>query len=184
MQPVVRRPTRHIRISKESIMSRIFGNKITLLAIPLATAMVAAPAVHANDRMNRSGQASHSNVASSSSGKVVSGGVGIGARDSLQRQADNYELKLVFAKTPSGDYLAQVPVTITDRRGSTVIDAVSDGPWMYVDLPSGNYTVKAQFDGRTETRNVTVSSGSQRTVYVRFPEGGSQNGSMNVSSTQ
>ena len=90
----------------EYIMSRSFGNISALLAIPLAAALVAAPAVHANDRMGRSDSPSHSNSTSSSAGKVVSGGVGIGARDSLQQPVGNYELKLVFAKTPSGDYVA------------------------------------------------------------------------------
>lgn len=155
-----------------------------LAAVPLFLAM-SATAVLANDRMGRTDASSQERSASGAhGGKVMSGGVGIGARDTLSQRAEDYELKLVFARTPSGDYLADVPVTISDRRGNTVIDAVSDGPWMYVDLPNGTYSVKARFNGRTETRQISVTSGSQRTVYLRFPDGGDSNGSMNVSAAR
>lgn len=152
-----------------------------LAALPLVVAMSAAT-VSANDRMVRTDASTQERSASGShGGKVMSGGVGIGARDTLRQRTEDYELKLVFARTPSGDYLADVPVTISDRRGNTVIEAVSDGPWMYVDLPNGTYSVKARFNGRTETRQISVTSGSQRTVYLRFPDGGDSNGSMNRS---
>lgn len=142
--------------------------RTAVLAIPFVAGVLTTPMVHANDRSARSEAASTTSAASS--GKAVSGGVGVGARDTLDQRAEKYGLKLVFAQSPSGDYLAEVPVTITDRHGNTVIDAVSEGPWMYVDLPTGNYSVKAQFNGRTETRQVSVASGSQRTVYLRFPD--------------
>jgi hypothetical protein len=183
--PRVREAPRIDLVIKECIMSRYSIRKSVCLALPLAAAMIAAPVAHASDRMGRSDAQSQAQSAASNSGKVVSGGVGIAARDALRQRAEDYELKLVFAQTPSGEYVAEVPVTITDRRGNTVIDAVSDGPWMYVDLPSGNYSVKAQYNGRTETRQVSVTSGSQRTVYVRFPDGGNgADGSMNVSSAR
>lgn len=102
--------------------------------------------------------------------KVISGGVGSGAREELEQRASHFELKLVFAATPSGDYLADIPVTITERQGNTVVEAVSEGPWMYVDLPNGAYTVTAQHAGRTEIREVSIRAGSQRTLYVRFPQ--------------
>lgn len=160
------------------------GRLAAALIVPLFAAMSATPLL-ANDRIGqKDARANESARTSPQRGKIVSGGVGIGARDALQQRAEDYELKLVFAKTPSGDYLAEVPVTITDRRGNKVIDAVSDGPWMYVDLPNGTYAVQARFDGRTETRQVSVTSGAQRTVYLRFPDGRDGNEAMNVSAAR
>jgi hypothetical protein len=69
----------------------------------------------------------------------------------------------------AGNYLANIPVTITDCQGNKVVEAVSEGPWMHVDLPSGVYTVKADHESRTETREVSVRASAQRTLYVRFP---------------
>jgi hypothetical protein len=177
---------RHVRcliqFTQEAIMLSTLITKRSVLTIPFIAAMLSIPVVHAADLSARGDAA---NAASgTSSGKVVSGGVGIGARDSLQQRAEDYGLKLVFAQTPSGDYLAAVPVTISDRRGNTAVDTVSDGPWMYVDLPNGTYSVKAKFNGRTETRQVSVTSGSQRTLYLRFPDGSDRGEAMNATAAR
>lgn len=153
--------------------------KTSLLAAPLLAATLVLPAAHANDHMGRADHSSDS--MSSGANKVISGGVGMAARDHMSQRAEDYELKLVFAATPSGDYLAEIPVTIKDRSGNTVVNTVSNGPWMFVDLPTGTYSVQARYDGRTETRQVAVTSGSQRIVYVRFPR---DTNAMNVSSAR
>ncbi|HWI15119.1 MAG TPA: carboxypeptidase-like regulatory domain-containing protein [Burkholderiales bacterium] len=100
--------------------------------------------------------------------RVVSGGVGSGAREELAQQARGYELKLVFT-SEKGAYLADVPVQVTDAKGNVVVDAVSQGPWMFVDLSPGTYTVKATYDGRSETRRVSVATG-QKTLQFRWSE--------------
>jgi hypothetical protein len=55
---------------------------------------------------------------------------------------------------------------------------------MYVDLPNGTYSVKAKFNGRTETRQVSVTSGSQRTLYLRFPDGSDRGEAMNATAAR
>jgi hypothetical protein len=105
-----------------------------------------------------------------SGGQVLSGGVGENARRELAQQAHGHELKLVFASTPSGSYLAEVPVTILDQSGRKIVDQVSQGPWMFVDIPSGKYTVKAVVGDQTRSRVVSVHEGSQKTVHFRWPE--------------
>lgn len=100
--------------------------------------------------------------------RVLSGGVGSGAREELAQQARGYELKLVFT-SEKGAYLADVPVQVTDGKGNVVVDAVSQGPWMFVDLSPGTYTVKATYDGKTESRRVSVAGG-QKTLQFRWSE--------------
>ncbi len=59
-----------------------------------------------------------------------------------------------------------VAVTIADRQGRTVFDAVSDGPFLFAKLPAGTYRLTASSDGRPIARSVTVpQSGS---VEERF----------------
>jgi hypothetical protein len=64
--------------------------------------------------------------------------------------------------------------TITDQSGRTVVDEVSQGPWMFVDLPPGSYTVKATLGDRTQSQNISVREGSQRTVHFRWPDASDQ----------
>lgn len=128
--------------------------------IPLAVAAMP-PAQAADLRASSAGHA-----------QVLSGGVGSGARERLAQQAQGYELKLVFTSS-RGAYLADVPVQITDAKGKVVADAVSEGPWMFVDLPPGRYNVKASYDGKAESRQVAVGHG-QRTVQFRWSEPGIQ----------
>jgi hypothetical protein len=102
--------------------------------------------------------------------RVLSGGVGAGEREQLAQQARGYDLKLVFTST-KGAYLADVPVQVMDGKGNVVADAVSQGPWMFVDLPHGTYTIKATFDGKSETRKVTLGK-NQKVVQFRWSEPG------------
>jgi hypothetical protein len=74
--------------------------------------------------------------------QYVSGGVGQGEHDRLLQMASDYDLKLVFA-VQQGNYLANIPVVIRDQQGNTVLDTVAQGPLMFVELPSGKYTVTA-----------------------------------------
>ncbi len=103
----------------------------------------------------------------------ISGGVGLDSVERLNSQSKDFNLKLVFTLN-EGNYLASVPVTVTDARGTKVIDAVSDGPLFMAKLPAGSYTVAATNDGKTQTRKVTVGQGLQ-TTYLRWPAAATDN---------
>jgi hypothetical protein len=79
-----------------------------------------------------------------------------------------HNLKMVFA-LDSGNYLADVAVKVRDANGRTVIDGVSDGPWLYAKLPPGNYTASATYNDHTVTRQISVGRSGQRVAYLRWP---------------
>lgn len=79
----------------------------------------------------------------------MSGGVGTGAREIMQRWGGNYNLKLTFAES-SGNYLADVKLILEDANGKEIISTMANGPWFYIQLPPGNYTAKADFEGETK----------------------------------
>src|SRR5262245_56608191 len=81
--------------------------------------------------------------------------------------ARDFNLKLVFTLS-EGNFLAGVPVRITDSRGRVVVEDVAEGPFFMAKLPAGSYTVTASKDGSTQTRKVQVGSGL-RTEYLRWP---------------
>uniref|UniRef100_UPI003F4930F6 carboxypeptidase regulatory-like domain-containing protein n=1 Tax=Cupriavidus yeoncheonensis TaxID=1462994 RepID=UPI003F4930F6 len=88
----------------------------------------------------------------------LSGGVGLDESQAMKDAMHNYRLVLEFArKTAYGnEYLAGVPVKITDADGKKVLEASANGPFMLVSLPPGRYTVAASYDNETEQRTVRV----------------------------
>lgn len=90
--------------------------------------------------------------------RFVSGGVGQDERGELRSLQDQFNLLLMFA-AQGGAFLSAVAVRIEDRGGRTVLEAVSDGPYLYAALPPGTYVITASLDGRSNRRNVTVAAG-------------------------
>jgi hypothetical protein len=91
----------------------------------------------------------------------VSGGVGIQELAELQAMRADYNLSLLFSER-NGDYLSDVKVRITDTRGNTFLETVSNGPKLFVKLPSGRYTVIAELDGKRFDKTVTVSTNNHQ----------------------
>lgn len=101
-------------------------------------------------------------------GKVtyMSGGIGLDEQAAMKRAASEYPLELDFVDSGDGHavFMAGVQVTITDRAGSVVLEARSDGPFLLARLPDGQYTISAGHTGKVETRQVTVEQGKHKTV--------------------
>lgn len=94
-----------------------------------------------------------------------SGGIGLDEREALQKFEYQYTLKLVFS-TEDGKYMAQVPVVIHDGTGKTVLEATSQGPWLYARLPAGKYSVEAW--NREDKKTKTVRVGTSGLTTVNF----------------
>lgn len=94
--------------------------------------------------------------------QFVTGGVGLDESTSMKAAEKDYSLSMVFAKRRDGqnDYTADVPVTITDSKGATVLQTTTGGPYLLVKLPPGTYKITATYDGKAMTRQATVSKGS------------------------
>lgn len=104
--------------------------------------------------------------------RYFSAGVGLEER---MAEYPPFALKLVF--TAGGKpFLAGVSVMIQPAGGGPAVSIAPEqveGPWLFVDLPSGTYNVTATHGGRTQgLSNITVVSGRQKTVYLRWPEEG------------
>ncbi len=85
----------------------------------------------------------------------VSGGIGSAERDMLEATARDYNLKLVFSGQ-AGPYISDVEVSVRDTRGMELLNAVSDGPWFYLNAPEGAYIISATFRGQTKTKRITL----------------------------
>jgi hypothetical protein len=98
----------------------------------------------------------------------VSGGIGVDAEEKLRAQRSEYNLMLVFTLT-EGNYIADVRVTLADAKGATLVEHVADGPYFLAKLPAGRYSVSATYEGKTQTRTVSVGGKGLSTAYLRWP---------------
>jgi hypothetical protein len=89
----------------------------------------------------------------------LSGGIGSDQSSAIKSVMKKYPLVLEFVgSTDAGnDYLADIPVQISDSHGKDLLSTQSDGPFMLVSLPHGRYNVTATYNGKTEHRQVNVT---------------------------
>lgn len=83
-----------------------------------------------------------------------------------------YSLKLIFVE---GDraFLTGVSLEIQKEDASTTISIPADevqGPWMFIDAPKGNYSIKAtSSSGKTIERMVKITGHASTVVHFRWP---------------
>lgn len=140
-------------------MNPIFSMKSTILSVGVAAIFLGAASV--------AGANNDAVVQNAGNVTYVSGGVGLESLDQLSSMSRDFNLKLVFALN-SGAYLSGVEVEIVDRKGQTIVDATSDGPWFMAKLPAGSYQVIATVAGKAEKRQVMVGSSGLKTVNLRW----------------
>lgn len=98
----------------------------------------------------------------------ISGGISEEGRAELMQTSQNYNLKLVFALV-GGAYLSDIKVAIQNRQGAPVFEGVSSGPWMFVQLPPGKYTITATNRDQSLQKSARVRASGQTKVNFYWP---------------
>jgi hypothetical protein len=102
--------------------------------------------------------------------RYFSAGIGLEERSA---HYPAFPLKLVFVAGAKA-YLSQVSVTITDKEGKVRLHIPPKqvtGPWLFVDLPPGNYDISAEGPGKASIKeHVTLSAKQTKTIYLRWKE--------------
>lgn len=80
------------------------------------------------------------------------GGVSSDEREVLEERAKGYNLKLVFAEK-RGAFISGAIIMIATTKGAEIDTMTVKGPWFYIQLPPGDYSVKATFKGQTKQIN-------------------------------
>lgn len=100
----------------------------------------------------------------------ISGGIGEDERLDMRVVACNYNLRLVFAQSGSGAYLAAVRVRIEDATThARLINTVANGPFFYASLPPGSYDVRVRYRGQVQERNFVIRDGNTPTSHFYWP---------------
>ena len=102
--------------------------------------------------------------------RYFSAGVGLEER---QAEYPAFSLKLIF--TAGGKpYLSGVDVAIQPLNGEAAIKIPKEqveGPWLFVDLPSGTYDIIATYGTQERSSTgVKIAAGTPKTLYLRWPE--------------
>ncbi|HID83382.1 MAG TPA: hypothetical protein EYH06_00135 [Chromatiales bacterium] len=100
--------------------------------------------------------------------EYVSGGISIEEEQALAEMAKDFTLKVVMALR-CGDYLNNINVLILDKDGKIVLESVTDGPILYVNLQPGKYKVLASAHGEQYKKNVRIKSGRQSQIVYYWP---------------
>ena len=102
--------------------------------------------------------------------RYFSAGVGLEERTA---EYPPFPLKLVF--TAGGrHYMSGVSVTIQSAKGETELTVPQDqveGPWLFVDLPAGDYDVAASYHDRKQgLKGIKVEAGKQKVIHLQWVE--------------
>ncbi|WP_434667053.1 carboxypeptidase regulatory-like domain-containing protein [Paraburkholderia sp. A3BS-1L] len=102
--------------------------------------------------------------------KYVSGGIGSSSQQAMNRVRKEYDLRLTFARSGTGEFLSDVHVRAEDAHRKLVLDVLSHGPLLFAHLPSGTYRVTAAFNGNTLVRRVKISTNHPKELVFYFAE--------------
>ena len=74
----------------------------------------------------------------------IAGGIGSDERNKMEEMGKDFNLKIAFA-VDDGSFLANIDLVIEDAKGQLVIATKVPGPWFFIRLTTGTYTIKATY---------------------------------------
>ena len=100
----------------------------------------------------------------------LNGGIGQSEENTMRRIAKEFPLRMTFSERKDGEFIADVPVVISDMQGKPVFELAKAGPMLDVVLPNGKYKVSARFKGLTESQEVTLDGKDGRDLHFNWKE--------------
>jgi len=82
----------------------------------------------------------------------ATGGIGEAQRKALFKIAPKFPIQLIFEVEGEQTDISGVKVTLTDQSGNSLIEAVSEGPYFYMNPPAGGrFIIDAEYKGEKQT---------------------------------
>ena len=82
----------------------------------------------------------------------ATGGIGEAQRKALFKIAPKFPIQLIFEVEGEQTDIGGVKVTLTDQSGNSLIEAVSEGPYFYMNPPAGGrFIIDAEYKGEKQT---------------------------------
>lgn len=96
----------------------------------------------------------------------ITGGFGDNQANAFKEAGAKHSVMMVFSET-GGAYLADIPVQIKAKGEGANVDIKAAGPYLLIDLPDGSYTVQASHQGKSQSKDFTVS-GQKKGQRISF----------------
>lgn len=106
--------------------------------------------------------------ASMSEAIYANGGIGQEETDEMRAKAGDYNLRLYMSEGKNGHAITGVQVSITDKKGKSVLDMPSSGPMLFAHVENGSYRINAIYNGTTISRKVVISNHRGVNVYLTW----------------
>ncbi|MEI6002863.1 carboxypeptidase regulatory-like domain-containing protein [Paraburkholderia bengalensis] len=105
----------------------------------------------------------------------VTGGVGVDEAAAMRAMAARYSMRVRFSAS-DGEFVSDVAVRLLSSDGRLIFTAISDGPYLFAQLPPGRYRLLATLNGFERSRRVDVPRRGGITVSVTWPPARSSTG--------
>ena len=100
----------------------------------------------------------------------IAGGVGVGEREAMDAMKAQFNARLTFAVRKTGNFVANVHLTVTGAQGAEVLKTNVPGPLLYAQLAPGEYRVSATFNGITQSQPLKVRSQGHSELYFYWDD--------------
>lgn len=105
--------------------------------------LLGVPALHADEALK---------VHKQGGSTYISGGGAEADRKELLRLAPKYPIQLIFEVAGKIDGVSGIKVTLRDINGDSMVEAVSEGPFFYINPPAGGrFTIDAEYNGEKQS---------------------------------
>lgn len=103
--------------------------------------------------------------------QFLTGGIGKDESDAILHEGRSWPLMLELAQagTPRAVYISDVQVIIKDASGNTVLETITEGPYLLVKLPPGKYSMDATYESTTLHRDLDIVKGSNKKITLLWP---------------
>ena len=98
----------------------------------------------------------------------ITGGVGEGETVAILAEAKQWPLLLEMSQIENGRgvWIFGATIKISDSKKQIIFDAQADGPYMLVNLVSGDYLIEATYQGVVQKRALSVKSDSSQKISL------------------
>jgi len=100
----------------------------------------------------------------------VSGGIGTDEAAAMRRMAGRFKVRMHFVDSTDGSALSDVSVTLFNERREIVLLVLSEGPYLFLDLPPGTYRAVVRYGPGLSSHRIRVGAGKDgQDLLLRFP---------------
>lgn len=103
--------------------------------------------------------------------EFLTGGIGLNESQAILQEGGKWPLMLELAKVgvSRAEYISDVQIIIKDASGSTMLETITNGPYLLAKLPPGKYFLDATYQGNTLRRELILQK-EHKKITLLWPD--------------